>query len=262
MKILLTGQRGYLGSHIHRFLLTTYRDAEVVVLEEDKTDFYRYEVSLDECLSGHDNITQIIHAGAASHTMISCQEAYDWNYRATQSLSNRIDPAVPFMFFSSCAANIPVTTPYGFSKLVTAEWLQNNREHLCVFIPYNIFGKEIGRTKKFSAPENIIRRQVTYISSPFVRDYIHINDCLQMIKKAIDDKDQGMFEMGTGVGHDFDELCMIGGIDISRKPIFKPHHEDYPIVGPADRVAENPYLETTIDVVEWIRRHSNVQDSP
>ena len=252
MKILLTGQRGYLGSHLYRFLLTTYRDAEVIVLEEDKSDMVAYRESVDRCVQTE--FTHVVHAGAAASTTEACETCFDWNYKATQILSEYLNPDVYFMFFSSCAANAPVTTPYGFSKRAASDWLFDNRDKVCVFVPYNIFGKEVGRIKKFSIPENIVRRQVTYISKPFVRDYIHIDDCLRMVEKALADQACGVFEMGTGVGFDFDELCKIGGIDISGLPCYRPGCEDYPIVGPADRVAKLPYMKMEIDVKDWIER--------
>lgn len=259
MKILLTGQRGYLGSHLHRFLLTTYREAEVTVLTEDKLNLNAYRVSVESCVNGKD-FTHIIHAGAGSSTILPCDDAFEWNYRATQILSKYVSRDAHFMFFSSCAANDPVTTPYGFSKRVASEWLFEYRDNVCVFIPYNIYGKEVGRQKKFSIPENIVRGQVTYITKPFVRDYIHIDDCCNMVKRAIDDKACGVFEMGTGVGYDFDELCKIGGIDLSPLPCIRPGCDDYPVVGPADRVAKSPYIPTEIKVKNWIERHRNVQD--
>lgn len=254
MRILLTGHRGYLGSHIHRFLLLEYRDAEVVVLEEDKSDMNAYIKSIHACVNIK-KFTHIIHAGAASSTTVSCQDAFDWNYRATKILSSSSGSDAYFMFFSSCAANHPVTTPYGFSKRAASDWLFDNRKKVCVFIPYNIFGKEIGRTKKFSNPEYIVRRQVTYVVKPFVRDYIHIDDCLRMVKKAIDEEMDGVLEMGTGIGYDFDKLCEFGGLDVSELPHICPGHEKYPVVGPAQRVAVSPFIKPTISVEEWIEGH-------
>ena len=253
MKILLTGHRGYLGSHIHRFLLLEYWDAEVVVLEEDKSSMQAYRESIVNCAIGHE-FSHVIHAGAASSTTVSCQDAFDWNYRATQELAIIVKFA-HFIFFSSCAANDPVTTPYGFSKRAASDWLFDNCDNLCVFIPYNIYGDEVGRTKKFSNPENVVRRQVGYVTKPFIRDYIHVQDCLRMVKKAIDEEAQGTFQMGTGVGYDFDELCEIGNIDISGLPCIRPGHEKYPIVGPADRVAKQPFMKTEICAKEWIKKH-------
>jgi nucleoside-diphosphate-sugar epimerase len=258
MKILLTGQRGYLGSHIHRFLLQNYRDAEVIAFNEDKSSMGAYRDSVDRYVGAE--FTHVIHAGAASSTTVSCQEAFDWNYRATQILAESVNADVHFIFFSSCAANDPVTTPYGFSKKAASDWLFDNRDKVCVFVPYNIFGKEVGRTKKFSIPENIVRRQVTYVTKPFVRDYIHIDDCLRMVEKAIADQACGVFEMGTGIGFDFDELCKIGGIDLRPLPCIRPGCEDYPIVGPAPRVAKSPYMPAEVHVKDWIERQCNVQD--
>ena len=258
MKILITGHRGYLGSHIHRFLLQNYRDAEVIAFNEDKSSMGAYRDSVDRCVDTE--FTHVIHAGAASSTTVSCQDAFDWNYRATQILAEYVNPDAYFMFFSSCAANAPVTTPYGFSKWAASDWLFDNRDKVCVFVPYNIFGKEVGRTKKFSIPENIVRRQVTYVTKPFVRDYIHIDDCLRMVEKVLADQPHGVFEMGTGSGFDFDELCKIGGIDLRPLPCIRPGCEDYPIVGPAPRVAKVPYIATQIGVKDWIERQCNVQD--
>ena len=252
MKILLTGQRGYLGSHVHRFLLRKYGDG-VVALDEDKSSLDAYRTSVENCIDDQ-KFTNIIHIGGASSTTDDCETCFQWNYRATQILSKMTNPDAHFMYFSSCAANDPVTTPYGFSKRAASDWLFDNRDKVCVFVPYNIFGKEVGRTKKFSIPENIVRRQVTYVSKPFVRDFIHIDDCLRMVEKALANQVHGVFEMGTGSGFDFDELCKIGGVDLSPLPCLRPGCEDYPVVGPADRVAKSPYMPTEIHVKDWIER--------
>ena len=81
-----------------------------------------------------------------------------------------------------------------------------------------------------------------------------------MVEKALADQAHGVFEMGTGVGFDFDELCEIGGVDLSPLPCIRPGCEDYPVVGPADRVAKSPYMPTEIDVKDWIERQCDVQD--
>ena len=254
MRILLTGHRGYLGSHIHRFLSLEYRDAEVIVLEEDKSSVKAYIDSIRACV-GTSEFTHVIHAGAASSNTVSCQEAFDWNYQATIFLSRGVNPDAHFMFFSSCSANDPVTTPYGFSKRAGGDWLSYHRKKVCVFVPYNIFGREVGRQKKFSNPEYVVRRQVDYVTKPIVRDYIHIQDCLRMVKKAVDESAHGIFEMGTGVGYDFDELCKFGGIDTSELPLICPGHEKYPAIGPAPRVSESPFMDTEICAKEWIESH-------
>ena len=254
VKILLTGHRGYFGSHIHRFLLLEYRGAEVVVLEEDKSGIQNY-ISSIRCCVGKQKFTHVIHAGAASSTTVSCRDAFDWNYQATIYLSRGVNPDAHFIFFSSCAANDPVTTPYGFSKRASVDWLSYHREKVCVFTPYNIYGDEVGRQKKFSNPEYVVRRMVDYVTKPIVRDYIHVQDCLRMVKKAIDESAHGIFEMGTGVGYDFDELCKFGGINTSELPLIRPGHEKYPIVGPAPRVAKSPFIETQWCVKEWIESH-------
>ena len=98
MKILLTGHRGYLGSHIHRFLLLEYRDAEVIVLEEDKSSIEAYINSIHSCV-GVSKFTHVIHAGAASSTTVTCEEAFDWNYQATIYLSRGVNPDAHFMSF-------------------------------------------------------------------------------------------------------------------------------------------------------------------
>ena len=251
MKLLLTGHRGYIGSHIHRFLLMNYRDAEVVVLDDDRQSMDAYRKSIPSADFSH-----VIHAGAFSSTTEDCADCFEWNYRATQVLSEAINPEAHFIFLSSCAGNDPVTTAYGFSKRAAADFLRNNRDKYTIFIPYNVYGNEVGRTKKFSNPEYIVRRQIWGISKPFVRDYIHIDDCLRMIAAAIDKEVIGTYEMGAGVGYDFDQLCEFGKIDLSDVPVYEPGHEKYPIVGPADRVAKSPFLEPTVCVKEWIERQN------
>ena len=63
-----------------------------------------------------------------------------------------ITPTRTSFIFSSCAANDPVTTPYGFSKRAASDWLFDNRDRVCVFVPYNIFGKEVGQDKEVFDP--------------------------------------------------------------------------------------------------------------
>ncbi|MCY4127850.1 MAG: NAD(P)-dependent oxidoreductase, partial [Gammaproteobacteria bacterium] len=257
MKILITGQRGYLGSHVYRSLLQKY-PSKVVALDEDKTSTEAYRRSIWDSVGSVKkslDFTHIIHIGAASHTRISTELAFEANYRATQILSECL-PNAYFMFFSSCAANDPVTTSYGFSKRAASDWLFSTRDQVCVFVPYNIYGKEVGRTKKYSNPEYIVRGQVEYVTKPFVRDYIHVDDCLRMIHHALSQEACGVFEMGTGVGYDFDQLCEIGKLDISGLRHDRPGDDNYPPVGPADRVAKSPYLETKICVKAWIEKHT------
>lgn len=259
MKILLTGQNGYIGSHILRMIQVNYPEAEIVEIKKDSHGEYNVPENWghpsDFRVADYKGITHVIHAGAKASTAATWQDAMKWNYEFTIDIAKAFRGTY-FMFFSSCAADPPCHTPYGLSKLGASEWLLENQPNVCIFKPFNVYGKEVGRPHKLSNPENIVRRQVKNIVKPFVRDYIHIDDCLRMIRHALDNETTGQHEMGTGIGYDFDELCEMGDIDMSNLEIVRPGHAVYPIVGAADRVAKTPYLRCEISVREWIRREA------
>ena len=260
MNIVLTGHRGYIGSHIDWALSCKYGSDSVKRFYGNRDSFEAWRRALSDFIKQHELVVEdppnfVIHCGAIAENAAGSDEVFQWNYRATQVLSD-IFPASHFIYFSSCTGSEPVNTYYGWSKRSSTDWLLATRKNdLCVFVPFNVFGLEYGRRSKFSIPAKIVRGELAYAFEPWIRDYIFVSDAVGMVMKAVETKAAGLYAMGTGEGTGVQELCDIVGFEAE---IVNPTDSRYPgDVPDTPRIADRERLiispDSFVDVHDWIR---------
>ena len=257
MKIFLTGHEGYIGSHLDWALSARYGSDSVYRFSGDRSSLGAWEADLVKEVPII-SVDTVIHCGAKSKTDVGSNEAFLWNYRATQFLAkNLIGKCKQFIYFSSCAALEPVGTPYAWSKRAAGDWLMENAsQKACVLVPYNVFGDEVGRRRSdFSIPAKIVRRELPFVYNPWKRDYIHIQDLVKMVLYAVENGLRGQSrELGTGTGFEVFELCKAMEYDAERR-LFS--HETYPAWGFPPRIAHRdrilPGVDKFISVIDWMK---------
>ena len=237
MKIFLTGYRGYIGSHLDWALSLKYGSENVCRFYGNRYNLESWTRELGDFKRGFPDIEAVIHCGAISDMNVDSNQAYVWNYRATQILADNF-AGVPFYFLSSAAAMEPVLNYYGWSKASASDWLLGHHSQACVFVPFYVYGFEAGRYKNhFSTPAKILRRELEMIYDPWLRDYIHVSDVVEITLQAVEDRATGKYDLGTGRGQQVRALCELVGQEI---PVIEVGHPSYPKHGEIPRIAREP----------------------
>lgn len=201
--VFLTGNRGYIGGHLHR----AYPEAKT--LDEDKC-FKRWEMLFAKMRDLIEQATLIIHCGAIADSLYQDSEIFKWNYEATKQIADVASQENTFLIFiSSCTAIAP-NSLYGWSKRVAEDYIRATHKKHCILRLYNVYGAEYDRPpEKHSVPEKLMRRTLRYVFYPFRRDYIHVEDVVRAVRYVEDLNITGTYDVGTGQAVEVKELAKL-----------------------------------------------------
>lgn len=201
--VFLTGNRGYIGGHLHQ----AYPSAKT--LDESKC-FQRWEELFAEVCNAIEQATTIIHCGAIADSFYQDPDIFKWNYEATKQIADMARQENTFLIFiSSCAAISPKSL-YGWSKRVAEDYIRANNEKYCILRLYNVYGAEDNRPpENHSVPEKLMRRTLQYVFYPFRRDYIHVEDIVRAVRYVENANIIGTYDVGTGKAVEVKELAKL-----------------------------------------------------
>ncbi|BFI76532.1 NAD-dependent epimerase/dehydratase family protein [Sulfurisphaera ohwakuensis] len=237
MNILVTGHKGFIGSHIFSTLL--------------RSGFNVYGYDVGDSLQNNLKFDFIIHM--AGRGLIRESMKYPYEYFEDDlgltikflELARKNDSV--FVFPSSGSAANP-TNPYSLSKRHAVDWinlyrkLYGLRAYILTF--YNIYGEgsKKGAVYLFTRAALKGETAVVYGDGSHVRDYFYVGDVVRVIKMIIDGElNDGDYECGTGKGTSTIELIKI--IEkVTRKKI-NYINKEYPIEEAEYLVAKNPVLK-------------------
>lgn len=221
MRILITGERGYIGRYLLRNGIGL--NGTEIVLFSEKTDLLDFPKVNSELKSLKPDI--IIHCAGASSVINSLNNPYsdfEKNVLTTRNLLEAIRlncSYTHFIYLSSAAVygnpkKMPIVesvelnpiSPYGFSKVCSETLIQQY---------INIYGFKCTVLRIFSIYGDGIEKQVVYdIFNKFFdsknqqvelfgtgseeRDFIHIEDFKQIIKMIIQEKVTGTYNVASG----------------------------------------------------------------
>ncbi|MEM5852777.1 MAG: NAD-dependent epimerase/dehydratase family protein [Candidatus Aenigmatarchaeota archaeon] len=215
MKILVTGGKGFIGSHLIEELS---KEHEVVVFDiknSPKEDIRRFEA----LLKNSRKVNVIVHLAALCLDSESIKRP--WDYLTTNILGtiNVLEVARILKIkkvINASSAAVGFKTPYGISKL--------HGEQLCELYSrlyginvislriFNVYGEgnDKGIVREFLKRINKNLPLTIYDDGEYVRDYIHVKDVVKTIKDFIEkDYKSGVYEVGTGIGTSVNELVEI-----------------------------------------------------
>jgi ADP-L-glycero-D-manno-heptose 6-epimerase len=223
MKILLTGYKGFVGSHLLVNLISKGYDVST----------YEWE----EILPPINWFDWVIHVGAISSTTEKdvekvMRQNVDFTidlYEACRTFD------VNFQFASSASvyglnkefketSPVDPRTPYAWSKYLCERYILNNpmKPITQIFRYFNVYGPE-GESHKGSqaspyyqfekqARENRVIK-VFENSENYHRDFIHVSEVIDYHSKFFDDKRSGVFNLGRGKTKSFLDVAK----EVSRK---------------------------------------------
>lgn len=211
--VLITGDSGYIGSHLKQMIDRTRKDLTVSHFNLSNGDL-RLPASVKR-IGGDVNWDCIIHLGALVKVGESVEEPTDYfetNVNGTINVLRHLNCA-NFIFASTGAAANP-NSPYGLSKLmaekVVEEAALKSAIDFTTFRFYNVIGqdgfeptnpdglfynlKKAIQTKHF----NLFGTDYNTKDGTCVREYVHVNDICWAIIQAIDKPSNSVENLAYG----------------------------------------------------------------
>lgn len=210
MRNLIIGSEGYIGSHLKHLI-----DAETIDLNGSPDKIYdiREHIDIDVV---YDNV---IFLAALVKVGESEEKAYDYYQTNVFGLINVLHSIKTKHFvFASSGTVVKPSSVYGISKKlgegIVEEYCKINKVKYTIFRFYNVIGSLFGidPTNVDGLFFNLIKAKkngVFYIhgkdydtkDGTAVRDYIHVYDVCNSIKKSLKKPANSIEELGSGKGY-------------------------------------------------------------
>jgi UDP-glucose 4-epimerase len=220
MKILITGNSGYIGSHLTK-ILSAKNKFEIHGLDKDepKIPVFKY-IWKDIRDPGHweaDEYDCVIHLAAEVSVSKSVSDPvlyYETNTIGALNVLKNIKTK-RFIHASTGSAG-PMNNPYGISKRASEEivdqYCKERSIPFTTFRFYNVTGSDgIKPTNPDGLMWNLMNAQKTGVFNLFgddyntldgsaVRDYTHVNEICCALEQAIDRSTNQIENLGHGIG--------------------------------------------------------------
>lgn len=223
-KILITGSSGYIGSHLLKKIKDSYA---VYGLDKQETqipvNFIYGDIRNTEYLKYKDEFDCVIHLAAEIRVGESVKDPtlyYETNIGGTLNILKHIKTK-NFILASTGAAE-GLTSPYGVSKKAAEEiveqFCKERGINYTIFRFYNVIGADGIEVKN---PDglffNLLKSKDTGVFKIFgndyntpdgtcIRDYVHVYEICEAIKKAINSPSNSIESLGHGKGRSVLEM--------------------------------------------------------
>ena len=216
MRILITGDRGFVGSHICTALEADGH--EIVGLEATPT-FREWYDEMYEVME--QDIDAVIHIGAISNNQSKDPDIYLWNSYATFLLAQRVRQKmhsmspIPFIFFSSflvgsTMADWSTRTPYSWSKAQAENFVRVYLPHATILRPAVMWGNEQNKqAHQGSVPWRLAAHNLEYLLRNWNRKYVHIADVIAAVKLCLENRPKGTFDLAPDYFWSNEELAKL-----------------------------------------------------
>jgi UDP-glucose 4-epimerase len=224
-KILITGNSGYIGSHLSKMLMDTmkYEVHGLDIRDPQYTlnRFYRQDIKSQFKIK--EEFDCIIHLAALVNVGESEKMPTDYymtNLIGTLNILQHIKTK-NFIFASTGAAE-KCESAYGVSKRATEdcvkEFCQVNKVPYTIFRFFNVIGSDgFKPTNPDGLMYNLLKsKELGYFTifgndyntrdGTCERDYVHVNEICDALRTAIENPSNGLENLGHGVGHTVGEM--------------------------------------------------------
>lgn len=221
MKILITGNSGYIGSHLTK-LLSKNNHLELSGLDKslpqiDINRFMYQDITFDQHWNINEEYDCVIHLAAEVAVGRSVNNPilyYQTNAVGTLNVLKNIKTK-RFIHASTGSAG-PMNNPYGISKRaaeqIVDQYCRENEIPFTIFRFYNVTGSDgFNPTNPDGLMWNLMNAQKTGTFNLFgddyntedgsaVRDYTHVNEICSSVIEAIDKSTNQIENLGHGYG--------------------------------------------------------------
>ena len=203
MKILLTGDKGFVGRNIGAALRA---DGHTVIGIEAEPQFSewvgKFERSKRYYIALRD-IDAVVHAGAISSNQYTDPDIFLWNSYASFILAKYVEDRygdIPFVFFSSFQVTASEKdwsqrSWYGWSKACAEDYIKAVLPSATILRPGVMWGDERHKQVGRSVPYQLATHQLTHLYRNWGRDYVHVNDAVEAVKIGIYNAPAGTFNL-------------------------------------------------------------------
>jgi UDP-glucose 4-epimerase len=223
MKILITGNSGYIGSHLTK-LLNGRKDLELYGLDRKPPqlpvkEHARNDITMLECFPWPNDFEFDCVIHLAAEVAVGRSVKNPIVYYQTNTLGTlRVLQDLKFKRFihASTGSAGPMNNPYGISKRASEEivdqYCKERSIPFTIFRFYNVTGSDgIEPTNPDGLMWNLMNAQKTGVFNLFgddyntedgstVRDYTHVNEICRALEQAIDRSTHQIENLGHGVG--------------------------------------------------------------
>lgn len=224
-KILITGNSGYIGSHLTKMLQSEYEVVGLDINDPQLQPIVHHKIDIRRQFMLDDEFDAVIHLAALVNVGESEQipiQYYITNLNGTMNVLNKI--RTKNFIFASTGAAVGCESAYGISKRAAEDVV---REYCTVHKPtpytifrfYNVIGSDgFAPTNPDGLMYNLLKArdsgQFTIFGSDYevskdgtcVRDYVHVNEICDALKQAIEKPSNQIESLGHGVGYTVQEI--------------------------------------------------------
>ena len=230
MKILVTGDSGFVGTHLVRRLREL--NHEVKGFSSDRGENIHDYPSLERAVKGVD---AVIHLAAQTDVRKSFENPkldYEVNYEGTRNVARACGKLGTHIVFTSSAAiygnsidiptredspKLPVSF-YGLHKLLAEK--ECERINAFIIRPFNIYGPNgHGAINKFINQIRSGEEITLFNDGSHTRDYVHVDDIVSALILGL--KSKGTYNIASGKETSLNELMDIISKELGKKPKIK-----------------------------------------
>ena len=197
MRILLTGDKGFVGSHLRKALTAESHD---VVGLEAKPTFQEWYDDMNVVMGTA--LEAVVHVGGIADNQYTDSDIYLWNSYASFLLAENCKKfSIPLIFFSSflvesTKSDWDARTPYSWSKSVAEEMVRTVVPEATILRPGIMWGDEKRKNpSSYSIPYRLATHTLKYLFTNWLRGYVNVADVVRAIQICLYEKPSGTFSM-------------------------------------------------------------------
>ena len=195
MKILLTGDKGFVGRNIRKALKVEGHQVLGLEVTAGFREWYDNLHALDAPLDA------VVHAGAISSNQYAEADIFIWNSYASLVLAKYMRDKfgeIPFVFFSSfqvSASDMDNRSWYGWSKAFAEDCIREVLPNATILRPGVMWGDEKNKLVGSSVPYQLATHWLTHLYTNWGRDYVFVDDAVEAVKIGISTAPAGTFNL-------------------------------------------------------------------
>jgi UDP-glucose 4-epimerase len=220
-KVLITGNSGYIGSHLSKMLMDTLKyEVHGLDIRESQYPLHRfYQQDINRIFTIDEEFDCVIHLAALVNVGESEKKPiqyYITNLNGTMNVINKVKTK-NFIFASTGAAQ-DCESAYGISKraaedVVREYCTQHKPTPYTTFRFYNVIGSDgFDPTNPDGLMHNLIQAkekgEFTIFGTDYsetydgtcIRDYVHVNEICDALRSAIEKPSNQIESLGHGIG--------------------------------------------------------------
>ena len=224
-KVLITGNSGYIGSHLSKMLADSYEvyGLDINVPQTDRLkDWYNIDIrklfTIDQEFDAVIHLAALVNVGESEQQPISY---YITNLNGTMNVINKIK--TKNFIFASTGAAAGCESAYGISKRAAEDVVReyctiHNPKDYTIFRFYNVIGSDgFAPTNPdglmYALMKSKEKGEFTIFGNDYdtrdgtcIRDYVHVNEICDALRSAIEKPSNQIECLGHGVGYTVAEL--------------------------------------------------------